>query len=250
MKKLLFLDTETTGNEEKDYLCQVAYGVGEMPNFVVPKNEVVSNLFKPRIPISVESSAVHHITNKMVEDKPEFKWSEDKTVLHKLLEDPNTIFVAHNAKFDIKMLEKEELEVPNFICTLRVARYLDKENKIPRYNLQYLRYYLGIEIDATAHDAKGDVLVMQQLFARLYKKMLEENGDDEEKALTLMMEISKKPSLINSFSFGKHKGKTVEEVAKSAPDYLDWLLAQKLENDPDDEDWIHTLRHHLGKLDF
>jgi len=250
MKKLLFLDTETTGNEEKDYLCQVAYGVGEMPNFAIPKGTIVSNLFKPRVPISVESSAVHHITNKMVEDKPEFKWSDDKTELGKLLSDPNTILVAHNAKFDIKMLEKEELKVPNFICTLRVARFLDKENKIPRYNLQYLRYYLGIEIDATAHDAKGDVLVMEQLFSRLYKKLLEENGNDEEKTIAEMVRISSEPSLVHAFNFGKHKGKTVEEVAKNSPDYLDWLLAEKLENNPDDEDWIHTLKHHLGKLDF
>ncbi len=53
--KLLFLDTETTGNEEHDRLCQVAYSDGTTRH---------SALFKPPIPISIESMAVHHITEK------------------------------------------------------------------------------------------------------------------------------------------------------------------------------------------
>jgi exodeoxyribonuclease X len=152
---LLFLDTETTGNEEKDRLCQLCYSYGDT---------LVDELFNPPLPISVESQAVHHITPKMVKDKPAFKVSPTYIELDTILKNENTIFVAHNAKFDIGMLEKEGLSVPRFICTLRVARALDKQNIIPRYNLQYLRYYLEMEIDATAHDAMGDVLVLKEFF--------------------------------------------------------------------------------------
>jgi exodeoxyribonuclease X len=125
---LLFLDTETTGNEAKDYLCQLCY---------VHENTIVNELFLPPVPISVESQAVHHITPKMVKDRPVFKESAIYTELDTLLQKNSTLFVAHNAKFDIGMLEKEGLSVPRFICTLRVARALDKQNVIPRYNLQY-----------------------------------------------------------------------------------------------------------------
>lgn len=233
---LLFLDTETTGNEAKDYLCQLCYSY---------ENSFVNELFMPPTPISVESQAVHHITPKMVKDKPAFKDSAIYTELDTILKNPNSIFVAHNAKFDIGMIEKEGLSVPRFICTLRVARALDKQNVIPRYNLQYLRYYLEMEIDATAHDAMGDVLVLKELFARLLDKIKQENGGDEEKAIETMLEISSHPSLMNTFTFGKHVGKTVAEVAKIDRGYLQWMLEQKKSSSVDEEDWIYTLEYYL-----
>ena len=30
--------------------------------------------------------------------------------------------------------------------------------------------------------------------------------------------------------------------------YLEWLLAQKMESDQIDEDWIYTLKHYLRKI--
>lgn len=50
---------------------------------------------------------------------------------------------------------------------------MDKNGVIPKYNLQYLRYYLGLEIEATAHDALGDILVLEGLFSRLTAKFQE-----------------------------------------------------------------------------
>ena len=46
---------------------------------------------------------------------------------------------------------------------------------------------------------------------------------------------------------GKHNGKKIEDVVKVDRGYLEWLLAQKLESDQIDEDWIYTLKHHLEK---
>ncbi|MDD5152413.1 MAG: exonuclease domain-containing protein [Candidatus Pacebacteria bacterium] len=235
MKDFLFFDTETTGNKETDFLCQLAYKHGD---------EEFSELYKTSIPIPPEASAVHHITNKMIADKPLFKDSKDYKTIKSLFEDTSLIPVAHNAKFDINMLKKEGIEFPKFICTLRLARYLDKENKIPRYNLQFLRYYLNMEIEATAHDAMGDVKVLEALFERLKIKMVEEFGDDD-KALEQMIAISARPSLLNMFAFGKYNGKTIAEVAKTDRGYLKWLLEQKMQNEADEEDWIYTLKYYL-----
>ena len=164
MYKLIFFDTETTGNTDKDFLCQIAYKTGD---------ENFTGLYKPEIKIPPEASAVHHITNKMVADLPSFRESGDLQKIKELFEDEKAVVVAHNAPFDLLMIKKENIEPKKFICTLRLARYLDPEEKIEKYNLQYLRYLLEIEIEATAHDALGDVLVLEKLFERLKNKMIE-----------------------------------------------------------------------------
>ena len=238
MKKLIFFDTETTGNTEKDFLIQIAYK-NDDGNF--------TGLYKPEIKIPPEASAVHHITNKMVADKPAFKASKDHLKIKKLFEDTFSVMVAHNAPFDLLMIKKEDIEPKKFICTLRIARHLDPEEKIERYNLQYLRYLLEIEIDATAHDALGDVLVLEQLFERLKNKIIKQDEINENQAIEKMIEISSHPSLLNTFKFGKHNGKKIENVMKTDRGYLEWLLEQKLNGDGIDEDWIYTLKHYLGK---
>lgn len=234
--KIVFFDTETTGNEPTDSLCQIAW---------MQDGVMKAGLFKPAKPIPPEASAVHHISNKMVADKPAFKGSLEWQEVKDLFESDNVVVVAHNAKFDLGMLEKEDIIPKHFICTLRVARALDPDARLARYNLQYLRYALDLDVDETAaaHSADGDVLVLEQLFKRLLAKMSEQKGGDE--PLKEMMDISSLPSLIKTFNFGKHNGKDVADVAKEAPDYLEWLLKSKLENSPDDEDWIYTLKKYV-----
>ena len=238
MQKLIFFDTETTGNTEKDFLVQIAYKY---------TNEKFMGLYRPPVKIPPEVSAIHHISNKMIADKPSFQESEDLPKIKKLFEDKDSVVIAHNAPFDLMIINKEGIAPEKFICTLRVARFLDQEDKIERYNLQYLRYLLDLDVEAVAHDAMGDVLVLEKLFERLKNKITSEENLDEEKAVEKMIEISSHPSLLRSFSFGKHNGKKIEEVLATDRGYLEWLLAQKLESDQIDEDWIYTLKHHLGK---
>lgn len=239
-KKIIFLDTETTGNEpKKDFLCQLAFK---------NENETFCELFKPPIPIPPEASAVTHITNKHVADKVTFKDSDNYGAIKLMLESPENVMIAHNAKFDEAILHNEDIIPKNIICTLRVARALDKKNVIPQYRLQFLRYYLGIDIEADAHDALGDVLVLEKLYERLLDKIMEEDNISESDAVERMIEISSKPSLMNMFSFGKYNGKTLEEVSKIDRGYLEWMLGQKETNPDNEEDWIYTLRYYLGKL--
>jgi len=234
--KLIFLDTETTGNETgKDRLCQVCFQVGD---------EIKTCYFKPPLPVSVKAMSITHITNKTLADKKPFKGSDMAKELESLFKDG--ILVAHNAKFDIAMLEAEGISVPRFICTLRVARYLDKENVIPEYNLQFLRYYLDLDIEAHAHDAQDDVKVLRGVFERLLSKLKQEIGSEDE-AIKKMIEISKNPSLFTKFNFGKHKDELIEGVLKKDRRYLEWLLNSKLENADNEEDWIYTLKYYLDK---
>ena len=178
MNKLIFLDTETTGNDvAKDRLCQVCY-----------KDErgYHTGFFKPPVPISVKAMSITHITNKMVENAEAFAGSAMQAELGELLKEG--ILVAHNAPFDKTILEAEGLVVPQYICTLRVARSLDPEGIIPEYNLQFLRYYLDLDIDAFAHDAEGDVKVLVGVFDRLLAKIKEEGLNDDE-AIAKMLDL-------------------------------------------------------------
>ncbi len=224
MSDLLFLDTESTGNEPaKDRLVQVCYKIGE---------EITVEYFKPSLPVSVKAMSITHITNKFLADKEPFEGSRFKEDLEKLLKDH--IMVAHSALFDIAMLKNEGVKVGQFIDTLRVARYLDPECKIPEHNLQFLRYYLDLDVPGTAHDAEGDVKVLEALFKRLNAKLSVEE----------MVEISSKPTLFKYMIFGKYKGKSLQEIANTDRRYLEWLLAQKQESE-NEEDWIFTLEHYL-----
>jgi len=198
----IFLDTETTGTEKDDRLCQLAYKL--------ETGEIVNELFKPPLPIEIEAMSVHHITNEMVADKPAFKDSPEYQKLAALLNDDKNILVAHNAKFDADMLVKEGVHPKRIICTLKLARHLDSEGKIPRYSLQYLRYFLGIKIEATAHDALGDILILEKLFERLFAKMSKDIGPAAVE--NKMVDISSKPVLLSRMYFGKHKGVRFRDI--------------------------------------
>ena len=234
--KLVFLDTETTGNDlKKDRLCQVCYKIDD-------KIEVGN--FKPPLPISVKAMSITHITNEMIENEKVFADSRFKENLAKILRD--NVMVAHNARFDLAMLEAEGLTIPRYICTLRLARYLDDEQEIPEYGLQYLRYYYGIKVDVNPHSAEGDVLVLEKIFKHLYDKAIQKaKTDNREEIISRMIEISSKPILIKKFTFGKYVGRKLEEIRKEDRGYLEWLLKTKKQND--DEDWIYTLEYYLQK---
>lgn len=238
---IIIFDTETTGNEEKDRLCQLAYKKLDDPL-------IFNELFTPPVPISVASQAVHHITPKMVIGKPSFQESTLYSEIKKLFEDENTIAVAHNAKFDVEMFNKEGITCKNAIDTLKIVRHLDPDMKIERHNLQYLRYLLELDNDIEepiqAHDAKGDVLILEKLFLRLFKKMREDLGSDKE-TIEKMIQISKEPSLIRKFTFGKYNGSFLTDVVVRDRGYLEWLLKTKKDSDQDEEDWIYTLEHFL-----
>jgi exodeoxyribonuclease X len=223
----IFLDTETTGTGYADHLCQIA--------FKIKGGYTVNELFNPGMPITIDAMAVHHITNEMVLDKPPFRDSGTWRKLQDLVNSDGYVMVAHNAVFDVDMLKKEGIEPKNVICTLKLARYFDKDGVIPKYGLQYLRYYLKLNVDATPHTALGDILVLEALFNRIYAKAVIEFGDD---TVAKMIEVSKKPVLYRRMPFGKHKGLKMEEVPL---DYLQWQSETDLE-----EDLRYTIEQYLG----
>jgi DNA polymerase III epsilon subunit-like protein len=95
-----------------------------------------------------------------------------------------------------------------------------------------------ISIDAKAHDALGDIKVLEALFGRLHAKFQE--NDKLMDPVQEMIHISRNPVLIARMPYGKHKGMLFSEVPR---DYLEWLSGTDLE-----EDMAYSVKYHLGML--
>ncbi|MES2224934.1 MAG: exonuclease domain-containing protein [Patescibacteria group bacterium] len=236
---IIFFDTETTGAGPNDYLCQLAIkqrGVAE---------PFVDAIYKTPVPIPFECSAIHHISNKMVADRPLFKESPEYAAIKALLEDENTICVAHNASFDDLILKNDDIQIKNLLCTFKTIRELDTDSRFAMHKLQYLRYALDIELDVSSHEAFADVLVLEQLFEYELKEAMQKWNCDEQAAIAKMIAITAEPLAIKTINFGKYNGKTIAEVATLDIGYLSWLLDQKRKSDRDETDWIYTLEKYV-----
>ncbi len=244
-KRYVILDTETTGTGEADRVIQLGYIVLGEKNI-----EVQNEFFTSDIPISFGAMEVHGITPDMIEGKPT---CQESTSYKRLLElnTPDNYMIIHNAPFDLGMLEKEGFNTQmKVIDTLRVAKHILPDEDAHR--LQYFRYKMELykeeqkEADALgivvkAHDAIGDVLVLKLLLSRLKDEVSSQFPG--ENPVEKMVDLTNTPILVQSFRFGKYKGKTLQEVAASDAGYLRWMLTG-MENL--DEDMRYSINHALG----
>jgi exodeoxyribonuclease X len=235
--QIIILDTETTDLDEQARLVQLAYKN-------ITTGDEVCEYFKPPVPISYGAMAISHITEATVAGKPTFNGSNFQIDLAKILTD--NILVAHNAAFDIRILNNEGIKTNKYIDTLRVARHLiDCE----QYKLQYLRYFLKLDAEGQAHDAMGDIIVLESLFEYLKKIVKDKfflNSDSE--IFQKMMELTQTPFLLKLFTFGKYNGKTFEEVNKIDQGYLRWLFASESSKGQSNqnEELVYTLKKYLN----
>ncbi len=226
---IIFLDTETTDLDPARRLVQLAYKNPQT-------GKIVNEFYKPPSPISISAMAVHHITNEMVADKPKFEAAPHAAEI------TENIIVAHNAPFDLEVLKNEGMEPGQHIDTLRVARHVISAEQ---YNLQYLRYLLGLDVAGAAHDALGDVLVLEALFGALKKTVAEKFAlTTDEAVLEKMLELTRTPALLTHMNFGKYRGKTFEEVAATDKSYLQWLQGSEMQKPPaeQNEELVFTLK--------
>lgn len=241
--KIVFHDTETTGIEAEDRILQSAYAVFEMDligNITLKKFK--EEIIKPPIPCKPEAAAVHGIWKTDYENAPTWEESESKKDLEEL-KNGGCIYVAHNAFFDLVMLEKEGLVWPmdKVIDTLNVAKHFFKDREeISKSSLQYLRYAFDFDsspefkaftlqfgIDKLqAHTALSDIIVL----AYLFKIFLQDKSYQD------VYELSKKPFLTDKVFFGQvfDREKPLKEAVsetyeqygkvKRGIDYFNWAF--------------------------
>jgi DNA polymerase-3 subunit epsilon/exodeoxyribonuclease X len=246
MAKYVLFDTETTGAEDEDRIIQIGGMVVSSKTDIQCFDEMCSTITH----IKVEAMEVHNITPDLLDGKPP---CIDTQFYQKLIElnDPSNYLIAHNINFDIAMIEKEGFENSyTLIDTLRCAKHLFPE--LPYHRLQYIRYALELYkiekeeasklgITIKAHDAIGDVLVMKLFLSKLVQKCneiyLEYNPMEK------LAELTKTPVMIQTFKFGKYKGRDIKEVASEDAQYLNWMRQNMKDLD---EDMRYTLDKVLG----
>ena len=236
MAKYILLDTETTGAGENDRVIQLGFMVLDGKNV-----EVHNDLCSCEVPIGYGAMEVHGITPDQIEGKPPCVETSAFKALS-ALNTPDNVMIIHNAPFDLGMLAKENFTSKmRLIDTLRCAKHLFDEEEAHR--LQFFRYRFGLykleqaEADTLgivvkAHDAIGDVLVLKLFLTELRKKLTERFGAVN--PIDKMVELTQTPVLITKpLKFGKHKGKTLNEVVVADKGYLSWMLANMENLDED-----------------
>jgi DNA polymerase-3 subunit epsilon/exodeoxyribonuclease X len=246
MSKFVILDTETTGAGDEDRIIQLGFMVLGRPKDPV---EVHNEFCTPPLDIKVEAMEVHGITPDMLEGKAVCV----ETVAYKRLMELNSsenYIIIHNAKFDLGMLAKEGFDNQmQVIDTLRCAKHLYADAKAHR--LQYFRYEMGLyqqeaaeaakhNIIIKAHDAIGDVLVLKLFVSKLVEAV--KTAFPEVNPMQKLVELTQTPVMIQTFNFGKHKGRLIAEVAREDAGYLAWMQKSM----DLDEDMAYTLKQLLG----
>jgi len=228
--RILFLDTETTGvNTETDHICEIAFLLSTYDGFKrFPRCDIaLQELILPAVPIPPEASAIHHITNEMLEGKPSI--TEMSENINEIVSQADFI-CAHNAPFDLKLLKRQLPDIfgntneDTILDSLRLSRHIWPA--IPSHSLQALRYRfnLGTHISGDAHRAMFDTELARSLVEYILM-----NSIASQKSWTDLVTFTQSALEVKIFTFGKYKGKLVEDIAASDKDYVKWLLRQ---------DWI------------
>lgn len=218
MKRCIFYDTETTGiRTDKDLIVEIAaYDPVSKETFV--------SFVNPKVPIPEDASAIHHITDEMVKDAPDFS-IVGKNFIEFCGE--NAVLVAHNnERFDKQIMHHEalrhEITWPQswiHLDSLLWARRYRPD--LPRHSLQVLREVYKVPAN-NAHRALDDVIVLAQVFSAMI-------GDLSIDQVVELLSTNKK---MTHMPFGKHRGMAFSDIPKN---YFDWLKAsgalEKKENE-------------------
>jgi len=168
----------------------------EIGAYKIEKGELVDKfqtLVNPETSISPFVTELTGISQDMVEEAPKF--SEIALDFLKFIDD--TILVAHNSRFDFRLLNYEigliykEYELMNqHLCTDKLSRKL---LQLENYRLQTVANYYSIKIEHP-HRAADDALATAMIFINLLKE-LEKHGIEDFEA---MKKLKNKPNVKNT----------------------------------------------------
>ena len=227
-KPICFFDLETTG------ISIVNDRIVEISVLKIKKNgEEISKtwLVNPIIPIPKIVSSIHGITDEMVKDKPTFK--DVSSEIFSFIKDCDLAGFNSN-KFDVPMLAEEFLRVEKDLDISKI-KLIDVQNIFHKKEKRTLsaayKFYCN-KIHDNAHSSMSDTrATFEVLLAQLDKyEDLEDNVDflsefsTQKKFVDLAGFIHLNSDLKPTFSFGKHKGKEVDEIIETDPGYFSWIL--------------------------
>jgi DNA polymerase III subunit epsilon len=228
-KPIVFFDLETTGvNVSADRIVEIAL----IKINTDSSREEFHRLVNPTMPIPVHVSEIHGIYDIDVKDKPTFKEIVEEVAAFIGESD----LAGYNClKFDVPLLAEEFMRA-EFPIDLLNRDIIDVQNIYhkmePRTLSAAVQFYCDKNLD-NAHSALADTRATLDVFiAQLDKyetlaNKVEELSDFSRfgpKSADFANRIIFNEKGQEVFNFGKHKGKTVEEVFKVEPGYYSWMM--------------------------
>jgi len=231
-KAIVFFDLETTGvNTQKDRIVQMAY-IKIKPD---GEREEKSILVNPEMPIPVEASNVHGITNDMVKDANTFK-SISKSLFSFL--DGCDLGGFNSDQFDIPLLIEEfkraGIDFPTWELNLLDVRK-NEWRKSPNKLFDIYKRYTG-QVLEDAHDALADIRATIKVLECQQKDEpdmsiyeIDEACQGDRKRFDLAGKMySKDGSVFWSF------GKNIDKPVLSDLSYVEWVLRSDFPNQTKD----------------
>lgn len=227
-RPLVFFDLESTGTDpEHDKIVEICL------LRVTPQGDETcwTEMINPGIPIPRETTAVHKITDQDVAGKPFFREVAPKVDM--MLENAD-LAGFHAMRFDIPLLLREMKEAGYFISmtdrlvvdALKIFHRKERRDLSAAY-----RFYCRKELSG-AHNAEADTKATRDIFlAQL------ERYPDLPRHIEGLHQFCHEPDerFVDQqgrfiwrhgqayFNFGKHRGRSLVDVARHDKEYLLWV---------------------------
>lgn len=228
-RPLCFFDLETTGTDvSRDRIVEISI-LKVYPN---GNRESKTWLVNPTIPIPPASTDIHGISDAMVAQAPTFK--ELAKQIHNMIKDSD--LAGYNSdRFDIPLLAEELLRAGvDFDLKNRVT--VDVQTIFHKMEQRTLsaayKFYCKKSLD-NAHSAEADTTATYEIL----KAQLDTYSDTLPNDIKQLSDFTTRKQVADFagfiaynekgeeiFTFGKHKGRKVEEILEEEPGYFGWIL--------------------------
>lgn len=240
-RPLVIFDLETTGvNVASDRIVEIS-ALKANPD---GSEETKTFRINPEMPIPLESSLIHGIYQEDIADAPTFK--EVAQELADFIGDADLGGYNSN-RFDIPVLMEEFLRV-NIPFDIENRFFVDVQNIFHQMEQRTLKaaYKFYCEKDLIdAHSAEADVMATFEVLKAQIERYENQEWEDKSGKVSVPVKndieaLHKFTNLnrtvdfagrmiyndegVEVFSFGKHKGRPVEEVFKIEPSYYSWMM--------------------------
>ncbi|MEJ7557878.1 MAG: exonuclease domain-containing protein [Pedobacter sp.] len=240
IRPLAFFDLETTGvNVGADRIVEIAI-LKAMPD----GSELIKTLrINPEMPIPLQSSLIHGIYEEHILNEPTFK-----SVAQELADFIGDADLAgyNSNRFDIPVLLEEFLRA-GVDFEMNDRKFVDVQNIFHQMEQRTLRaaykFYCDKDI-INAHSAEADITATYHVLLAQLDRYKDTDFEDKQgqfskpvqndvDALHAFTNMNKPVDFAGRmvfneegqemFNFGKHKGKTVEQVFDIEPSYYAWM---------------------------
>jgi len=226
-KPICFFDLETTGvNVSKDRIVEISI-LKVFPN---GNKESFTWRVNPEMKIPEVTTAIHGISDEMVLNEPTFKELAPK--VSELIKNSDLGGFNSN-RFDIPLLAEELLRA-EIDFDLKVNQAVDVQtifHKMEKRTLEAAyKFYCNKDL-TNAHSAEADTMATYEVLkAQLDKYDGLENDMDYLSKFSSHQNFADFAGFIGYnkegqeiITFGKHKGKVIEDLFKTEPGYFSWI---------------------------